>query len=326
MPGAAAEDAKQACGARDCENAIHLWEKAVGSQPHDYELHFQLGLCYGGLCERHPLVHPDMAVAYLRHALRLTEAAPKRVRVAIVDQLGDTLCHSGSDSGTAALRAAIECQVEAAEMYQSLGMTEDWGRIQFNLGNSCCDLSEIAGEDHWQEAVFHYRESLRVRTREKDPERHAAVLENLGSAYRRLSVSGTGEPVKESIRCYRRALRIYAVASRPEKSAALENNLGNAFLSLPDSDRQTNARNARRALRHFDRALGMQSRNKGSRAYGITQYNRAQAYCRMALTSADANPKIAVLCLEESFAAFQACGDLRYTQLVRAQLERIRRQ
>ncbi len=320
MPGAAAEDAKRACGARECENAIGLWETAVARQPYDYELHFQLGLCYGGLCEQHPMVHPDMAVAYLRHALRLTEAAPKKVRAAIVDQLGDTLYHSGSAPGPAALRAAIECHREAAELYQSLGMAEDWGRVQFNLGNYHCDLSEITGEDHWQEAVLHYRESLRVRTREKDPALHASVLENLGSAHRRLS------GINECIKCYRRALRIYTAASRPAKSAALENNIGNAFLSLPDSDRETNARNARRALRHFDRALRMQSQDQRSRAYGITQYNRAQAYCRLALISPDGNPKAAVLCLEESLAAFQACGDLRYTQLVRAQLERMRRQ
>ena len=131
---------------------------------------------------------------------RFASLAPDRgrFRAAVVDQLGNTLCHSGSTPRAVALRAAIECHIEAAEIYQSLGMADDWGRTQFNLGNSCCDLSEITGEDHWQEAVFHYEESLRVRTREKDPERHAAVLENLGSAYRRLSGGGTGDNVKKA--------------------------------------------------------------------------------------------------------------------------------
>ena len=67
-------------------------------------------------------------------------------------------------------------------------------------------------------------------------------------------------------------------------------------------------------------------RDTSSRAYGITQYNRAQAHYRLAQTSPGGNPKVAVTCLEEAFAAFQSCGEDRYTQLVRAQLERICRQ
>ena len=102
-----------------------------------------------------------------------------------------------------------------------------------------------------------------------------------------------------------------------------QNNLGNAYLSLPETDEKTIARNARRALHHFDRALRIQCRDKSSRAYGITQYNRAQAHYRLAQTSPGGNPKVAVTCLEEALAAFQSCGEDRYTQLVRAQLERI---
>jgi hypothetical protein len=83
---------------------------------------------------------------------------------------------------------------------------------------------------------------------------------------------------------------------------------------------------ARRALRHFDRALRIQSRDKSSRAYGITQYNRAQAHCRLTQVSPGGKPKVAVTCLEEALAAFQSCGDDRYLRLVRAQLDRIRRQ
>jgi len=326
MRNPAEEDAERACAYGDCEQAIGLFERAVGLEPYDFRLHYRLGMCYGGCCRLHALVHPDMAVAYLRPALRLVGATPGRARAAIADQLGDTLCHGGTAPRAAALRTAVACHAEAAEIYQSLGMADDWGRTQFNLGNSCCELSEITGESHWQEAVFHYEESLRVRTREKDPERHAAVLENLGSAYHRLSDHGTGGNVRKSIECYRRALRIYAPATQADKIAALENNLGNAYLSLPQTDEKTKARNARRAIRHFDRALSFRCRDRSRRAYGITEYNRAQAHYRLAQTLPDGNPTVAVTGLEEAFAAFQSCGEQGYTQLVRAQLERICRQ
>ncbi len=325
MPGAALEEAERACANGDCETAINLFERAVGIEPYNLRLHYRLGSCYGGACRTHALVHPDMAIAYLRQALRLMGAGSGSMRAAVVDQLGNALCRSGSIPRAAALRMAIECHIEATEIYQSLQMTDDWGRTQFNLGNSYCELSEISGEDHWREAVSRYEESLSARTRKKDPERHAAVLENLGSAYRRLADS-LGGNVKKSIKCYQRALRIYAPATHPDKSAALENNLGNAYLSLLEADQKTRVRNARRALRHFDRALRVQGRDRCSRAYGITQYNRAQAHYRLALTLPDGDPKVAVTCLEEAFAAFQSCGEDGYTELIRAQLERMRRQ
>jgi len=303
------EDAERACANGECQKAIGLFENTLARQPHDFRLHYRLGLCYGGDCRPHPLVHADMAVAYLRQALHLIGAIPGRVRASVVDQLGNALCHQGGAPRTNALRAAIECHREAAEIYQSLGMADDCGRARFNVGNSCCELSEITGEDHWQEAVLHYRESLRVRTREKDPERHAAVLENLGSAYRRLPSA------RKSIQCYQQALRIYTAAAHPEKSAALENNLGNAYLSLPSADTKTKFRNALRALRHFDRALRIQGRDKTSRAFGVTQFNRAQAYHRLAQTAVE------IACLQEALSAFQACGEERLTGLVRAQLD-----
>jgi tetratricopeptide (TPR) repeat protein len=136
-----------------------------------------------------------------------------------LDELGNTLIHSRDTPRETALREAIDCHLEAAEMYESLGSPGDWARAHFNLGNSCCELSGVSGENHWLEAVSHYRKSLRIRTRDKDPDRHAAVLENLGTAYRRLPAGSAGRHVEECIQCYRQALRIHALATHPEKNA-----------------------------------------------------------------------------------------------------------
>ena len=181
---------------------------------------------------------PNLAAAYLRRALALLGEDGGIVRATILDALGSALVRGRDASPVAAARTAIECYREAARIYQQCARLDDWARTCFNLGNTLCDLSEMGGEDHWREAVFHYEESLRVRTREKDPERHAAVLENLGSAYRSLSGGVPGDNVKKSIRCYQRALRVYTPASNPEKSAAVENNLGNALLVVAGNRRK----------------------------------------------------------------------------------------
>lgn len=326
LPGSLSNNCAQACAQGRCVEAIGLLERAVSQQPADFRLHYTLGLCYSGACGvGHPLVCPDMAVPYLRRALALLGEDAGIVRATILDALGNALVRGREAPRLAAATTAIECFREAARIYRECARLDDWARTSFNLGNTLCDLSETTGEDHWREAVFQYEESLRVRTLEKDPDRHAAVLENLGSAYRRLSGGGLGDNVKKSIKCYWRALRIYAPATHPDKNAALHNNLGNAYLSLPETDGRAKARNARRALRHFGRALRVQHQYKHSRAYGITQYNRAQAYCHLA-QAPGGDPKVAVPCLEEALAAFESCGQDRCAQLVRAQLERIRRQ
>jgi len=293
-----------ACARGDCPGSIALLEQSLQRQPHNYALHYNLGVCYGGLCRSHALVHPDTAAAYLRQALRLAPA-PAAVRAAILDQLAETLLQV---SGESALREAIDHHREAAGLYRTMGMAADWSRTEYNLGNSCCELSESTAEEHWSEAIAHYLTCLEVQPREKSPERHLAVLINLGTAYRR------AHDLDRSIQCYRRALRFQAARSNPEKRATLENNLGNTILSLPEPDQSTGARNARRALRHFNRAL----RDSRGRALAIAQYNRAQAYLRL-------NSPRALACLQSAGAAFQSCGDDRYRQLVESQLQSLRR-
>jgi len=320
MLPAAAGDAEKACAAGECEKAIGILEKAMAESPQDFRLYYRLGLCYGGSCRPHPLADDGMAVAYLQRASILTAGTTGIDRATVLDQLANTLSQGPPDAE--ALRSAIECHREAAEIYVSLGMVDDWARTQFNLGNSCCDLAELAGEDHWQQAVVHYEQCLRVRMPENEAERYAAVLENLGTAYRQLAAGGTPENIRKSIVCYQRALRVSRDAP-PARRAALENNLANALLSLPAGDPGLAARNALRALRHLDRALRIQAGEGAQRQYAISQYNRAQAYCRLAQTVPGFDLQRAVDCFREALTIFQSCGDARHAQLVRTRLEKI---
>jgi tetratricopeptide (TPR) repeat protein len=313
------EEVRLACAAADCEHAVDLLEKAVRIQPADYQLHYWLGVCHSGGCRRHGYTDPDLAVEYLRQALRLARGATPLGRAAILAALGNTCLDSHSLKRTEAVRTSIECHRQAAQIYHGLGQAEAWAREKFNCGNACCELSELAGEDHWQEAISCYEGALTVRTRERNPERYASVLENLGTAYRQLPAGDHGRNVRTSIGCYRHALRICGRATHPARNAALHGNLGNAYLSLPASDETARERNARRALRHFERALHTPGCDRDSRQYAINQHNRAQAYLRLSDFEASMD------CLQEAYRVFMACGEEIYARRIRAQMENIHR-
>jgi tetratricopeptide (TPR) repeat protein len=321
----ATKAAEQACSAGRCVEAIELLEQAARLWPGHFELHYTLGICYSGSCRPHAQTSPEMAASYLREALRLLGGGEPAIRAAMLEQLGNAMLHSRAAPREAALRSAIDTHLEAAAIFNALSSRDDAGRIHFNLGNSWCELSEITGEDFWQQSVFHYEAALAVRTRERDPERHAAVLENLGTAYRRLTTGDPGRNVMTCIGCYRRALWVYARRQQPEKSAALQNNLGNAFLSLPAPDSSTMARNARLGLRHLDRALRIRASNQSSRDYAVTQFNRAQAYFRLARAGEASQLEAAAKCLEQAYVTFQQLGDERYSRIVQSQLAGLRR-
>jgi tetratricopeptide (TPR) repeat protein len=312
------EDVRRACEDGCCEEAVDLLERAVREQPSNYELYYWLGICHSTGCRRHKLADPDFALEYFHRALNLVPEADGLPRATILEEIANTCLSSRAVPHITAVWTAIECQRQAAEIYVGHSRLDDWARQEFNLGNAFCDLSDLCGEDHWQEAIFHYQEALKIRTREHCPERYAAVLENLGTAYRQLPTGDHAGNLRISISCYRRALRAYG-AGQPARNAALHINLGNAFLSLPAAGAKENARNARHALMHFDRALSAPGSNRQDRQYAINQHNRAQAHLRLA------NLEEAMDCLQEAYRVFVACGDELYAERVKSEFASIHR-
>ncbi len=318
MPNLFSALAEQACGAKRCEDAIHALESDLQRQPSDALACYELGLCYSGGCHSHSLVSPEMAVAYLRRALCLTNDTGL-LRAYILEALGNTLAGETNSRNADALCEAIACHSQAADLYRAAGKSADRARAQFNLGNSCCELSEATGENHWREAIGHYEDALAVRTPGKDPAGRAAVLENLGTAYRQLR----GSYVEKAVGCYRRALRLCSPTGSPARYAALQNNLGNALLSLPVTDETTACRNARRALRRFNCALNVLSPDPPGCSYGITQCNRGQAYRRLS-RGRDRQAALAAKCLKDAYAVFVSCGEQQYAEVAKEQLNQLR--
>lgn len=309
------DDVRLACSQARCERAIDLLEQAVRLRPSGYQLHYWLGVCHSGGCRQHQYTNPDIAFAYLQHALRLAPPGVRLCRAAILTALGNTWLERRQFTPASATQSAVECHSEAGRIYRAFRQSSHWAREQFNLGNDYCRLSEVTGEDHWQEAVSCYQQALTVRTREANPESYAAVLENLGTAYRHLATREAASNLGASLGCYRRALRIFTKAGHPVRHAALHINLGNVFLSAPARDEETRIKNAVRALRHFAKGLETPIRGQNDRQYAIGENGRAQAYVRLS------NLGAAMDCLQKAYCAFMSCGEEEYATKVRSQMK-----
>lgn len=312
------DDAQRHCSTGDCEQVVEALEQAVTARPSDYRLHYWLGFCHAGGCRRHKYTHPDIALEYLRHALQL---APEGTEgsAAILEALGSTCLESPTMTRAEALKTAIECHRSATAVYCTLDKPEAWAREEYNLGNACCELSELTGEDHWSEAVAHYQQALKVRTREKDPQRYGIVLQNLGTAYRHVSDGDTLENMSRCIACYRRAMRLCDRRSHPLRYAGLQVNIANALLALPAGDEAAEARHARHALAHLDRAMAYAGGRGVGREYAIAQHSRAQAFLRLK------NLEAAISSLRDAHDAFTECGDSAHAECARLELASILR-
>jgi tetratricopeptide (TPR) repeat protein len=312
------EAAGQKCGRHECEHAIRLLEEAVRIQPGNPGLYYQVGFCYSGGCRRHRLVHQDMAEQYLRHALSQARATTASLlRAKILDSLGNLRRRRGSDA--AAFREALGCHQEAAEIYRRSGQSDDWAREEFNQANIWCDLPEAEFPDKWTEAIKHYENALRVRTRKSDPKRYAATVMNLGTALRQVRSGDKAANIMRAVHCYRAALRVYTVQAFPNQFAEACNNLGNACLSYPARAEASRTRHARYALQHCKRALEVWKPETHSYYYALAQYNRGCA-CLQLVASPEHMEK-ALACLTDAFECGRSCGHAEIQRLATAQLE-----
>ena len=317
--------AAASCTDHRCEEAVDLLEEAVRLQPANYELHYRLGICHSGGCRRNSLTNPDLAIEYLRHALSLTASSKDSLFCAgILDALGNAYVYSRQLPKKARLEAALDCHRTASALYKSRDQLDDWAREEYNQGNAWCELPEEEYPDKWQQAIMHYEQALQVRTRDKNPLRYAATLQNLGTAYRQLETGDRIANVLKAADCCRRALQVYDLSAFPVQHAALSNNLGNAYLSLAMADEKIRCQCAHHALEHLDCALRVRTRAEYPDDYAVTQYNRGQAFLLLATEDPQDGFVKAVACFQEAHDCFLLCGHARSAKSARQQVQRVR--
>lgn len=315
------EEAERKCREQQCEDAIRLLEEALRIRNDYVQWYFQLGFCYSGGCRRHSLTNPDMAIENLRNALSLAETSrAPLLRAKILETLGNVLVESCKGSQLDRLHEALGCHREAAQIFQSKNLSEDWAREEFNQANTLCDLPAAECPDKWAQAIEHYENALRVRTRAQEPQLFAATQMNLGTAFRRLPSGARADNVLKSVQCYRRALRVYTLQESPARYANVCNNLGNACLSYPARDNRNLKRHARQAIRHFEQALEVWNSEDSACRRVLVQYNQGCAYLRL---GAREDIVRAVGCLSEASERSGSCGRPDIAALAQRQLEKI---
>ncbi len=318
--------ASESCSTQRCEEAVALLEEALRLQPAHTDIHYRLGICHSGGCRRNSLTNPDLAVEYLRRALALSASSKDPLACAgILDALGNAYVYARRLPKKARLEAALDCHRTAAELYRSRGHLDDWAREEFNQGNAWCELPEEVYPEKWQQAIRHYELALEVRTRDKHPERYAATMQNLGTAYRQLKSGDKAANILKSTECYCRALEVYDALSFPVQHAALCNNLGNAYLSLAMNGANTKIECARRALEHLDRALSIRTRAERPDEYAVTQFNRGQVFLVLAGENTQEGYVQAVACFQEAHDCFLLGGHAKSAKAARRRVQQIRR-
>jgi tetratricopeptide (TPR) repeat protein len=297
------------CRNLDCEKAIDALDRAVRLHPQSAEPHRRLGVCYSGCCRTHSLVSAGLAVAHLKHAIKLLDGSGASFALAqAIEALANTYMANCPADPSSEGRAAIEYGRKAAEMYRKQGLPFEAARVEHNLGNTWCELPEAEFLDKWRNAVSHFERALKVRTKPSHPGLYAATMMNLGTAYRELSNGDRTGSVRQAICCHARAHHVYRPAAYPLQNANLHNNLGNAFLSLAAVDITNVSKNVRRAVRHFELALRVRNRHERPCDYAVTQLNRGQAFLRWTMLEPLRFLDEAATCFKEASECFRLCG------------------
>ncbi len=323
--GALLERGVEMCARHRCAEAVDLLETAAGLDPQNPLVHFELGFCYSGGCGMRPLPEPERAIEHLGAALQQSEdSASPLLRARILSALGNAYRSATHLPATTRLLSAIDCCRRAAALYRKQFKEEDRTREMFNEANAWCDLPEDEFPGKWERAVALYEQALAYRTRRRNPERFAATMHNLGTAYRELKSGDRVRNIAKAVACYHDALRARTPCDDSLKLAALQNNLGNAFVSLAEMDGPRAAKHALRALCHFDRALRAYTRSAHPCNYAVAQFNRGHAFLLALAAGAEVDLEQAAICFHEAEECFALCGREEYRKIARQRFDQLR--
>jgi hypothetical protein len=111
-----------------------------------------MGVCCRGGCRFHLQTSAEIALTHLHLVLALVSPAVQpRERAQIPSGMGNAWLMSSQELIAVRLQAAINCLKETAQIHLRAGEGESWGREEFSLGNSYCELSEETSSSKWMD-------------------------------------------------------------------------------------------------------------------------------------------------------------------------------
>jgi tetratricopeptide (TPR) repeat protein len=181
---------------------------------------------------------------------------------------------------------AINAFHEALTVYTIKKYPYNYAMTQNNLGNAYCGLSivedkvEDKAKNH-NKAIMAYNEALAVYTIKKCPYNYAMTQNNLGVAYRELSIvkdkaEDKAKNYNKAIMAYDEALKVYTFDEFPYYYAGTQNNLGVAYQEL--SIVEGKAENCSKAINAYEKALKVYTFDEFHCNYAMTQNNIGVAY------------------------------------------------
>jgi len=152
---------------------------------------------------------------------------------------------------------------------------ELWAALQQEISVNLAQNPQGDRAENLEQAIGHFQQVLKVRTREAFPKGWAATQYNLGKAYLDRIRGDRAENLEQAIGHFQQALKVRTREAFPEDWAATQHNLGIAYGDRIRGDR---AENLEQAISHCQQALNVHTREALPEDWAATQYNLGKAY------------------------------------------------
>jgi tetratricopeptide (TPR) repeat protein len=217
----------------------------------------------------------DRAVEIYQKILALDRDRPSSSElIEVNNNLGLVYANNSQGSKLENIENAINF-FQAALIYATEELRQDWATIQYNLGNAYVDRIRGDRAENLEIAIKYYQSALQIRTEIDFPIDWVTTQHNLATAYQERIRGDRAENLEMAIDYYQAALRVYTKTDFPFNWAATQYNLGNVYCNRIRGNR---AENLEMAINYYQSALQVRTETDFPIDGATTQHNLATAY------------------------------------------------
>ena len=212
------------------------------------------------------------AIELYDKALAICPAEDRLLRARVGARRGTAL-QAVVEEGPASLEAARDAFADAIPTLAELGHPEEVAEAEMNLGVA---LQALAGMNRARltDAVSAYQRALRGFDRTRHPQEFSILQNNIATAFLSIPLADEKARMREAlaVQAFEEGLKAVNVIDHPIEYAMLQNNLGNALQYASSSHA---VENNLRALKAYDEALAVRTRERMPHEYANTIANKA---------------------------------------------------